>query len=178
MLKFCSLSCTKSFFVILGTWCWPLQSSQTLPSFTLGPIICFSGSGETSSICFKTLLARFYLPRLMCFVTDSITQWRQRPKALLCGGALSHTAWRGPGVTVSLRNNAKWKRSREIHSVNLVRVPLREQSTAPPGGVKSQQPSFSRSLLKLIIMKYKQSNSLETSAAFSILLTEALTLWP
>lgn len=79
-------------------WCLPLQSSQRLPSFTLCLIICFSGSGETSNICFKTLLARHCLPRLMCFITNSIIQWPQNLKVLLWQASICGTV---PGGTWS-----------------------------------------------------------------------------
>lgn len=151
-------------------WCLPLQSSQRLPSFTLCLIICFSGSGETSNICFKTLLARHCLPRLMCFITNSIIQWPQNLKVLLWQASICGTAPRG-----TWSHSFHRERSLEIHSVNLVRVPLREQSTAPSRRVKATRLLFPACLLSLSLWCINNKIPCKQVQLSSVLLADSLT---
>lgn len=110
--------------------------------FHLCLVICCSGSGETSYICLKLLLARCCLPRLMCVVTNSIMRWPQNPKVFLCSRAFVAQHLEATDVTLSIGNSGKWERSLEIHSVSLVRMPLREQSVVPHRRAKATNLLF------------------------------------
>lgn len=148
-----------SFFIFWDSCIWLLRALASAPSefaeaakFHPVPHDLLCGSDETSSICLKMLLASRCLRRLLCFVTNSTRWWRQHPKVSLCSGVFVAGRLQAPGLTQSIGNNGEWERSLEIHSVNLVRVPLREQSMCPLTGEWKQPAPLSRSLLKLIII--------------------------
>lgn len=148
-----------SFFFLWDSSIWLLRALASAPSefaeaakFHPVPHDLLRGSGETSSICLKTLLASRCLRRLLRFVTNSTRWWRQHPKVSLCHGVFVAGRLQAPGLTQSIGNNGEWEGSLEIHSVNLVRVPLREQSTCPSQESESNQPPLPRSLFKVIII--------------------------
>lgn len=73
-----------------------LSIRQTLPSFTLSLIVCFQGSGETSSICFQALLARLCLLKLMVPYWFN-TAGRTEPGASRFWAVSVAQCWRLPG---------------------------------------------------------------------------------
>lgn len=139
-----------SFFFLWDSRIWLLRALASAPSeftevakFHPVPHDLLCGSGETSSICLKMLLASRCLQRLLCFVTNSTRWWRQHPEVSLCSGVFVAGWLQAPGLTRPLGNDGEWERSLEIHSVNLVRVPLGEQSMWPlTGEWKQPAPSL------------------------------------
>lgn len=64
------------------------------------------------------------------------------PRGFSVQSGICGTAPGGTWSTLPVENNGKWERALEIHSVNLVRTPLREESVASHRRVKATSLLF------------------------------------